>query len=410
VTGSVTVQSSAVAVSGATVKLQGTTKSTTTNSSGKYTLSSVSVGTYTVQVSATGYQSATGTTTVTASGTSVCNFTLIPVITGAGNRIPWMGGSWYLSGADYPWYNYGTDFGTGGWGDITNWTSVSTAFTDMAQQGVRVARWWVFADGRYSPGFNSNGTVSGLDADVLADIDSALSIAAANKIYLILTVIDNSMWSAATTDNGVQMGGHAAIVTSSTVQQSFLNNALEPLLQHIAASPNHNVVLAYDIVNEPEGNMSAYWGGTDLSTSQVQSFVKQCVSYIHTYGGGAFATLGSASAAYIGTWKGMGLDFYQVHYYTWMDYSGAGSGLPAYSSLGLDKPCIVGEFPTVDSSYGDTDTTAYSANWYLNLIASRGYAGGLAWSYYATDSATSWASFQPVFTYWSSHSTLPLGP
>lgn len=281
----------------------------------------------------------------------------------------------------------------------------------MAAQGVHVVRWWVFADGRYAPDFNADGTVSGLDSSVLSDIDQALQIAADNHIYLLLTVMDGTIWSNASYSGTVQMGGHAAMITDATVQQSFLDNALKPLLQHVAASANAPYVLGYDIVNEPEANMATFWGGVNLDPGAVEAFVARCASYVHTYGGGAYATVGSATPYYVPYWKNLGLDFYELHYYPWMDFSNsAGSGLPTYASLGLDKPCVVGEFPTMDASYGLNDTAPLSARWYLDAIYSKGYAGALAWSYHAGDSASNWTSFQPVFTPWAQSYASVIGP
>ncbi|BDI32871.1 hypothetical protein CCAX7_49220 [Capsulimonas corticalis] len=322
------------------------------------------------------------------------------------------GKSSYWLGADYAWYNYSTDFGTGAWGKFTDWSAVSADFGAMHANGVHVVRWWVFGDGRYSPEFSSTGAVTGLDSYVLSDIDHALQIAAANHVAILFTLIDSSIWAAASNSSGLQTGGHAALVTSSTVQKSYLDKALKPLLQHIAAGSYRAEVAGYDLVNEPEAQMSGYWGGSNLSSTSVKAFVKQCATYVHTYGGsGSLATVGSATPYYVSTWKSLGLDFYQIHYYPWMDFSnGAGSGLPTYASQALDKPCIVGEFPTADSSYGLTDTNVQSANWYLNSIETKGYAGAIAWSYRVSDSATKWTSFQPVYTNWNTLHSAITGP
>lgn len=411
-TGTVSRSADGSAVAGATITVAGTSLTTTIGSTGGYTLSGVPAGNETVTASATGFQSASQTVSVSIGGTTSCVFSLAAAtVSGPSSTILWNGANSYLLGANYAWYNYGTDFGTGGWGKYTDWNAVNADFAAMHSQGVSVVRWWVFADGRYAPDFNSDGTVSGLDAYVLGDIDQALQIAAANHIYLLLTVADSSMWGAASYSGSVQMGGHSAIITSATVQQTYLDSALKPLLQHIAASANKNVVLGYDLVNEPEGQMSGYWGGSNLAASAVQSFVQKCAGYVHTYGGGGYATVGSAAPYWVGTWKGLGLDFYELHYYPGFDFSnGAGSGLPTYASLGLDKPCIVGEFATADASYGLTDTAPLSAEWYLDTISKDGYAGALGWSYHVGDSATNWASFQPVFTHWAQTYSAFTGP
>lgn len=327
------------------------------------------------------------------------------------NTLLWNASNSYLLGANYSWHNYGADFGTGVWGKFTDWTAVARGFATLSSQGAHVIRYGVFADGRCSPEFNSDGAVAGLDNYVLSDVDRILQIAADTKTYLLLTVIDSSMWNNAGFSGALQMGGHSAIVTSPAAHQSFLEKALKPLLQHVAASPHKSRVLGYDIVNEPEANMSGYWGGVNLQASQVQTFVKNCAAYIHTYGGGAYATVGSAAPYYVGAWKNLDLDFYQVHYYPWMDFSnGAGSGLPTCASLNLDKPCIVGEFPTADADYTLGSASPLSAQWYLDSIYGKGYAGALAWSFAVKDSATNWKSFQPIFTNWADSYSSLIGP
>lgn len=412
VAGTVTNGATRAAIAGAVVSIAGTSLSATTDSGGAYSIAKVPAGAQTVTASASGYQAASQAVSVPGGGSVSCSFALTAaVISGPGSTIAWNGGNFYLLGANYAWYNYGTDFGTGGWGKYTDWTAVATDFAAMHAQGVSVARWWVFADGRYAPDFNSDGTVSGLDSSVLADVDRAVQIAASYHICLLLTVMDGSMWGPASTSGSVQMGGHSALITSAAAQQTFLDNALKPLLQHIAASSYKSSVLGYDLVNEPEAQMSGYWGGSNLAASAVQAFVQKCADYVHTYGGGGYATVGSATPYYVATWKGLGLDFYQVHYYPWMDFSnGAGSGLPTYASLGLDKPCIVGEFPTNTGSYGLSDTNALSSKWYLDSIYKNGYAGALAWSYRVGDSASNWSLFQPVFSDWAQTYSAYTGP
>lgn len=254
-------------------------------------------------------------------------------------------------------------------------------------------------------------TVAGLDGSFLADIDRALAIAASRRVYIVFSVMDNIMWAPASYSGTVQMGGRPEIITDPSVRQSFFDNALRPLLQHIAASPHRNIVLAYDIVSEPEKQMRGYWGGIGLEPASVQEFVRIAASYIHAYGGGAYATVDSAMPAYTATWKNLGLDFYQFHYYPWMDFGGAaGSGLPAYASLGLDRPAVVSEFQTVNPSYAQGDATPLSAQWYLDTIYKYGYAGALAWSYRAGDVVSNWSAFRPVFSVWAQKYAAYTGP
>lgn len=402
--GSVVDQQTGSGISGATVSSGG--RQAVTDAQGHYTLTQVAASAASVSASAPRYQSASAVINVTnwISG-SVPTISLKP----QPNTIAWNGGNWFLAGNNYAWWNYGTDFGTGAWGKYTDFSQISRDFATMNQQQVKVARWWVFADGRYAPDFGQNGTVTGLDGQFLADIDTALQIAHNNHVYLLLTLMDFHMWAGSQSSGGVTAGGHSALITDAGVQQSYLDNALKPLLQHIAASPYRAQVLGYDIVNEPEFAI-AETGFGSLPLAQVQAFTQACASYIHQYGGGAYATLGSGTPYWVGYWKGKGLDFYQVHYYPNFDTAGPGSGLPTYASLNLDKPCIVGEFATNDNSYTIGDTTTQSAQWYLDTIYKYGYAGALGWSYQYHDGAGNWNAFAPVFTNWVNGHSAFAGP
>jgi hypothetical protein len=309
----------------------------------------------------------------------------------------------YLNGVNLPWEGYATDFGTGGWGSLENWPAVTSDLSTLSQEGVSTVRWWVFGDGRYSPVFNADGTVSGLNSGFFADLDKALQLAAQNNVQLLLTLTDFTMFNnASPQSNGVVDGGHANIIANPTVQRSFLDNALKPLLEHIAASPYKSA----DQIAGGYAGSSFFGGPAQFALSDVQNFVANAASYIHQYSGGGLATVGSAMPIWAPLWENLGLDFYEVHYYPWNDFSGPGTGLPNANSIvstsgqHLDKPVIVGEFPTADTSYGLTDTNYESAEWYLNYIKSQGYAGELGWSVHAGDSSSNWAAFQPVFSNW----------
>ena len=406
ISGTITDGATLAPIAKATVSIGGTTLSTLSDAYGHYAFARAPVGTDTLNVTASGYKSAASTLSVTNGSSLTVNFVLSSaVVLGPGSTIPWNGSNSYLLGTNYAWQNYGTDFGTGGWGKYTNWTQIGTDFAAMHTQGVHVVRWWVFADGRYSPEFNTDGTVSGLDSQFLLDIDQALQIAAANHIYLLFTMMDGGMWNNASFSGSVQMGGHAALLTNAAVQQTYLDNALKPLLQHVASSTYRSSVLGYDIVNEPDFAVKELNNGT-FALAQVQSFVQNCTSYIHQYGGGGYATMGSAKSWWVGSWKGLGLDFYQFH---WYPPFGDGA-LPTYASLNLDKPCIIGEFPTAAASFGIGDTNTTSAQWYLDTIYNQGYAGALGWGYENMDAQCNWASFQPVFTNWANTHSTYIGP
>jgi hypothetical protein len=403
VSGSVVDANTNAAIASATVAVSGTSLSTITNGTGSYSIKVPAGSQQSLVASASGYQSSSQAVNLAVGASATVNFRLTPnTTTPPGNTLPWNGTSSFWLGLNFPWWNYGTDFGTGGWGKFTDWANLETQMAIMRSQGVRMIRWWVFADGRYAPDFNADGTVSGLDSFVLADLDKAMALAAKYNLYLMLAVTDANIVGPGSSDGAVQMGGHGVLITNAAVRQTYLDRALKPLLQHVAASPYAKYVAAYDVMNEPELQVQGFWG-SQFTRDQMKGFLADCVNYIHLYGGGAYATVGSAMPGWASAWAGIGQDVYQVHWYPGFD-NGAPfmSSLPTAASLGLDKPVIVGEFATA--------VTQAQMQQQLDTIYARGYAGALAWSYWVGDSATNWSSSQPVFTAWSQQYYMFVGP
>ena len=322
----------------------------------------------------------------------------------------------FYVGVNYPWNAFGADFGTGGFGDLTNMALVASDFNTFASQGVKLVRWWLMADGRYCPVFNPDGTTVGLNNRFLIDINQVLAICAATGVSVMFSIMDNLMFNnASNLGSGVIGGGHAAIVTNTILRDSFLNNALKPLLQFVSSNSNKQYVFAWEIVNEPEAQIAGGYNGFDFFTgpaqfdlSVIQAWVQNVTNFIHTWCPGIPVTVGSAIPVWTPLWIGLGLDFYQAHYYQYMDAAGPpGSGLTPVPSITkddgvthLDAPCLLGEFASTGGTYGLNDTSVYSARWYMDQALARGYEGAIVWSKNAGDSASNWPAFQPVFTNW----------
>ncbi|MCX5643695.1 MAG: cellulase family glycosylhydrolase [Phycisphaerae bacterium] len=307
----------------------------------------------------------------------------------------WENGSWYLLGVNYPWLNYAHDFGATAWGhdgvsaDASK-TQVDADFAFLKSQGVHVVRWFLFGDCRAAPEFDPNGTVMGFDEHFYSDVDAAIAIAQKHGIYLIPVLLDFHLADGAKNDNGVQLGGRSALITNRRVRQSFLDNALKPLFERYGRNRN---IIAWDVMNEPEGAMDisgGKWVAGPVSAEAMPSFVKEVVDCIHAHSS-QHVTLGSASRQWLSYWKNSKLDFYQYHYYDRMeaqfplDYRCA--------NLKLDKPCIIGEFPTKNTKRTMTQ--------YLDTIWNNGYAGALAWSYRASDEVSHFRSGADEFVAWA---------
>ena len=181
---------------------------------------------------------------------------------------------------------------------------------------------------------------------------------------------------------------------------------------------NHPNVLGWDLFNEPE------WGiiesgavngdiSQPVSLAEMRRFVAEVSAAIH-HNSNQLVTLGSASMQWnsegalgaIGNWWSDAalkfydpdgfLDFYQVHYYSWMSGNRIiWSYSPLFNTLdaaGFDKPTVIGEFPA------DATGTGHTPAEILNAIYNNGYAGAWAWSYERLSSFGSWLDSQNAYT------------
>ncbi|MBL8153330.1 MAG: hypothetical protein JNM70_04025 [Anaerolineae bacterium] len=302
----------------------------------------------------------------------------------------------YLLGVNYPWLNYGHDFGENAWGHSgassdDSAKEISADFADMQSKGVQVVRWFLFGDGRASPEFDDSGRVTGFDEFFFVDFDKVLEIAEEHDIFLMPVLFDYLLADAAQDVSGVQIFGRSKLITDAEVRQSFLDNALKPLLDKYG---QNRQIIAWDVINEPEGAMKlagGAWAAEAVQPGVMKTFVTEIVSTIHSM---AFqpVTLGSASRKWLIEWTDVGLDFYQFHYYEHME-TDTPFDSPA-ADLGLDKPVILGEFPTKDNRRTMSE--------YLEMTWTNGYAGALAWSYRADDDKSDFASEAEDFAAWAS--------
>jgi hypothetical protein len=312
----------------------------------------------------------------------------------------WNDGCWWLLGVNYPWLNYGHDFGLAAWpggswphdgmSAPTSRQQVREDLAYLSSKGAHTLRLFVFGDGRASPEFDAQGHVIGFDGHFYADFDTALSLACQYDLHLIPVLLDYRWLDDPQWEGGVQLGGHTDIITNSVKRQSFLDNALKPLLERYGTNQS---IIAWEVINEPEWTMRGALGGgtinSTVSIAEMQSFVQDVVDYIHLYAS-QDATLGSAQGQWLPYWQDMNLDFYQFHYY---DQMGQQPPLAPYSSLGLDKPAILGEFPT--------EPAAVTVTRYLSPTWENGYAGALAWSLNGDDDASNFESHADEFQRWS---------
>ena len=339
---------------------------------------------------------------------------LLPFSARAETRIPWLNGCtvWPL-GCNFAWNQWGTDFSNSNW--AANWATDQSDLTTMYNDGVRVVRWWVFTDFGSSPTWSGTGngsTCTGLPAGWAANMVTAANWAAAKgmKFYFCFSSFD--MGNAANTG-----WAHDDVMTNSTVQASFINNAVIPICQALKGNQG---VFGFDIINEPEwiiqasDNGGASSGYRQNSLANLQAYVKAMATAIHANADQP-CSVGSACIKWNGKdynfWQGLGLDFFDAHFYDWMvpyydPTTVAPSTLTWYKSGSPDagKPMFIGEsISTPNSQYtGSTSGIAGNTNAQQALaiaVMNNGYSGILPWAW--TDSANncqasitpSWGNF-----------------
>jgi hypothetical protein len=301
---------------------------------------------------------------------------------------------------NYPYYHYGNDFGGNAWGsygvhDPATYATIDADFARLSSLGVRTVRWFTFADGRAGITYDAAGLPSGLDEFVIRDFDAALEIAQRHNIAINFVLLDFRFVWDAHTDNGVQLGGHANVLATPAGQQALIHNVFEPLFRRYA---NHPSILSWEVMNEPEWTLQDA-GTVDrksitqpLTLAHFRAFAQLVIDDIHSIAG-SYATIGCADAKWAQNWVGLGLDYYQIHFYDWMHpYSTDNLFSMRAESLELDRPVVVGEFPADHSTVAGLHD--YLERWYKN-----NYAGAWSWSFRAD---TTWGGPDPtVLSTWA---------
>lgn len=276
----------------------------------------------------------------------------------AGNRIQWQGQDWFLAGANVPWLTWGRDFGGGAKDGVSapdNKATLMNSFANAKANGANVLRWWTFAGDPWQIKRDASGAPVALDEAVYQDFDAAMELAEANDVYYVF----------------VLFSGSAAIPTSwveDPGQRARLVQVLTPLFQRYADNPR---VMSWDIFNEPEGDI---WK-TKVSEQGFRATVKAFTDAIHA-NSRALVTVGLTMLDGLPMVTGLGLDYYQAHWYDYMDSGDWCVPCKDYSATrlrwNLDAPVVIGEIfvgPGLDNPHLR-----------LEDLYTKGYAGAWTWS------------------------------
>jgi hypothetical protein len=264
---------------------------------------------------------------------------------------------------------------------------------------------------------DSSKTPTGLGSTVVDDINAALDIAAQLDIHIKLTLFSFDSFWADYTNSGITFPSLQPIATDATKRAALIKNVVVPMAQAVEASSNKDRMIAWDVINEPEWSItgsdpygdqsfdpttSGSSGQTmsPVTFTQMETFVKDIVTALHG-ASSAPVTVGSAAVKWGKAWSQVGLDFYDFHWYGWVDQYFPHTNTPTYYKVD-DKQVVVGEFPLVPAS----DSTGQSFGGitygkFLDDLLAAGYAGAQGWAFSETSAAFNWSSAKSSVKSWA---------
>ncbi len=327
----------------------------------------------------------------------------------------------FLHGCNYPWSTdgttvfYGMDFGANVWGShlgvSTRLAAVGRDFERMAWLGFRIARWFVFCDGRAGIVYDDRGLPAGPDPHLFPDLDAALEIARDAGIGLDLVLLDHRWMFEGVLETIADPvtgalhearlpDGRAGVLRSQAGRNALLERLLVPLVRRYGPNGERGdlseQVVAYEFMNEPdfiveewERDRSAHVR-RPLPFEALGELVSRLSDAVHRYSP-AVTTLGVARARNLWAWDddALGLDLLQVHSYPDTRHPEREVnlyGIPA-ASLGMRRGVILGEFPGNGAEQHPPGASPPSTTLeqYLEFAVGAGYAGAWPWSFSGTD-------------------------
>jgi hypothetical protein len=286
-----------------------------------------------------------------------------------------MATSSFFLAVNYPWLNYGRDFGISPWGYSgialpESRQSISADFARIKSSGVSVVRWFLLGDGRSGIRYQ-NGVPASPDENLLKDVGAALDVAWQSGLQICFSLFD-FLWLQVPEDADPLFPGRAALQFAGG-REALLQKILVPLFREFRA---HAALQAWEIVNEPEWAIPEFQPSrkSKLSLANARSFFSEIAEAIHQETI-VPATLGSARLQWVRAWSEIGLDHLQAHYYPGLERDQDLSLAQQLEGLAdLRAPLWLGELPA-----NDPESPEYSLRGALTSCQQAKLAGAGVW-------------------------------
>ena len=289
----------------------------------------------------------------------------------------------FFVGANLPWLRYGGDFGANRWATSGGLSQRDDAEATIERlhllrsSGVTVLRWFTLCDGRAGLLVEPDGTPAGLDDFFFRDFDTALDWVGRAGLTLMPVLLDFHWCRRRRDQGGVQIGGRRRVLASARRREALVDRILSPVFARYGREP---LIHAWDLINEPEWVTLGYgtWNPfVGVRPTAMRAYIRLGADRAHSLTEHA-VTVGSASARWLSLVVGLGLDFYQPHWYD--KFESRNPLATPVNALPCDRPVVLGEFPTNGS--------AHPPEHLLETARQAGYHGALFWSVLAEDTAT----------------------
>jgi len=286
-----------------------------------------------------------------------------------------MTSSSFFLAVNYPWLDYGCDFGRSPWGysglaSLHTRDVVAADFARIRSSGVSLVRWFLLCDGRSGIRYES-GIPAGPDEFLFTDVAAALDLALRSGLQICFSLFD-FLWLQTPDASDPTFPGRAALQFAGG-REALLRNILVPLFREFRAHP---ALFAWEIVNEPEWAIPEFQPSQKaaLSFANARSFFSEVAQAVREEAR-VPVTLGSARFEWLRAWSEMGLDLLQAHYYPQLERD---RELSLSQQLGLlsdlAQPLWLGELPARDPA-----SPEYSLTEALTACRDAGLAGAGIW-------------------------------